>query len=75
MNAPANENLNPEHAEQVNAEAALLWDMASKHHMGLLGFSAKDNCFIIMRRQPNGLISGFALPEELNDMLKAFFLK
>lgn len=63
MNAPANENLNPEHAEQVNAEA------------GLLGFSAKDNCFIIMRRQPNGLISGFALPEELNDMLKAFFLK
>lgn len=61
--------------ETADPEMVEIWDAVAKKHMGLVGFDPKHNCFIIFRRQLDGLTAGFALPEELNDMLKAFFLK
>jgi hypothetical protein len=51
------------------------WRLAKELRHGAVGFDVKQNCFIIFRVQEDGKTAGFALPEELNDMLKAFFLK
>lgn len=64
-----------DHVSQETREMEAIWDMASKRRLGLMGFSPSNNAFIIYRKQADGQTAGFALPEELNDMLKTFFLR
>ena len=58
-----------------DAKMCEIWEACAKRHLGLVGFDIKANCFIIFRKQSDGKTAGVALPEELNDMLKAYFLK